>query len=238
MNLRIGTAFFASVLQAFLSLSAHTAEKDNAKSPFPSVGEQRLDIIADKVEAIGCILDKDAIRNAKDGETVLIRHKEDRRGDVTVVFNHIVLPKGNWVLYGAKDKLVGDICEALPGKIPKRMEAVSAVLTGNAITTTPRTFENNRPYRSVFTKVSRYWGWNIGIAHSSETRSSTHSFDFEVPSNSKVGERKFENTHLPIVNILHRDDAGALLAGGLYWFQNANEKTVPSNPKPPQNRKL
>lgn len=210
----------AIMFPVLVSCSGLSAEQEKPPGEFPSVGERRLKVVGDKIEQAGCILNKEAVLSAKDGEVVLFKHKTDPRGDVTVVFNHRILPKGNWVLYGAKNSLEGSESEKAPDKSPNRMEAVSAVLSGRALNYQPRDLEITEVYRSVYVDVSRIWGWDVKLAYSWESNSSVHSFDYSVPAKSVVGEKKFKDNQLPIVNILHRDERGDFLGGALLWFEN------------------
>jgi hypothetical protein len=210
----------AITLPVLVSCSSLHAEKENPAGQFPSVGERRIKVIGDRIEQVGCVLNKEAILAAKDGEAVLFKHKTDPRGDVTVVFNHRILPKGNWVLYGAKNSLEGSENEKAPAKPPNRMEAVSAVLSGRALNYQPRDLDISEHYRSVYVDVSRIWGWDVKLAHSWESTSSVHSFDYSVPAKSEEGEKTFQNHQIPIVYIIHRDERGNFLGGALLWFEN------------------
>lgn len=221
MTLR--TIFGIPVLWLCILLSSVRSEDDESVNRFPTVGERRLDIVGDEIESIGCVLDVQAILAAKDGEAVVLKHKTDPRGDVTVVFNHVVLPKGQWVLHGAKNSLEGVPSETPPNEFANRMEAVSAILTGRGITTTPRdsALDNAEIYRRVFVMVGRISGWDIKVAHSLSRTSSTHSFGYTVPNQSVVSQMQFAAGRIPIVNILHRNEEGELLAGGLFWFEKS-----------------
>lgn len=219
MNLR-AILRISILLTCIPSCSVHSEDQESI-SEFPSVGERRLDIIGERIEAIGCVLDKQAILDIKDGETLVLKHKDDPRGDATVVFNHVILPKGQWVLHGAKNSLNGDACEDPPELLPNRMEAVSATLSGRGINATPResAFDDAETYRMVYVMVGRISGWDIKLAHSLGKRSATHGLGYMVPRDSLVQQRRFGGDQIPIVNILHRNEKGALLAGALYWFQ-------------------
>ena len=221
-------------LTALLASHPLLAQQEDSITQFPSAGERRIEIVGEKIESLGCILDKNAILGAKDGEVVVCKHKADPKGDVTVVFNHQVLPKGNWVLHGAKNSLKGGECEKAPGKSPKRMEAVSVLLSGLEINSQPRDLDGTLVYTMAFVQLKRLWGWDIGLAHSWESGSAVHSFGYWVPEKSMVGKMKFGENQIPIVNILHHDEQGKLLAGALFWFEN---HAPHADPKSDENRK-
>jgi hypothetical protein len=221
MTARLQISWFGLVAWPLLLCPAF-AEQKQKDDEFPSVGDRRWSIVSERLESIGCIADKEKVLRAKDGNPVVFEHKADPRGNVTVVFNHLILPKGNWILHGAKNALDGGPSEQVPEKKPKRMEAVSAVITGLEINATPRSFdEGAKTYRHIFVDVHRHWGWNIGIAHSFQKRSSLHSFGYYPPSGIKPMTRHFVDGQLPIVNTLYLDAQGKLLAGGLMWFEAA-----------------
>ena len=221
MSSRIQPFRLGLVAYLLLLFPASAGEKED-EGQFPSVGERRWSIVAERLESIGCIAEKEKVLQAKDGVPVVFPHKEDPRGNVTVVFRHLVLPKGNWILHEAKNSLDGEPSENVPEKKPKRMEAVSAVITGLEINATPRSFdEGAKTYRHVFVDVHRYWGRDLGVAHSLHIRSSLHSFGYYPPAGVKPVPRAFGEGQLPIVNTLYRDANGKLLAGGLQWFEDA-----------------
>jgi len=214
-----------TILLPLLSNSSFADGIEKTKE-FETVGARRIDIIDDKIEAIGCILDKNAILKAKDGEVVLLKHKDDHRGDVKVIFNHVVLPEGNWILYRAKNSLLGTSCEEPRKGAPNKMEAVSAVLWGRGINRTPRSraLTDEGQHRSVYVRVDRLSGWDIKVAHSRNWRAATHSFSYDLPRAGKEHQNKFEKGKIPIVNMLYKNDDGELLAGGLYWFSLHSEQ--------------
>ncbi|MBK1829512.1 hypothetical protein JIN77_02145 [Verrucomicrobiaceae bacterium R5-34] len=230
MQSRIGITRTAITMLVFLWVAADSKANENALQQFPSVGERRMEIVAEKIESLGCILDKRAILEAKDGRAVVFKHKADPRGDVTVTFNSLVFPKGNWILYGAKNSIDGDECEEPPEKSPARMEAVSVVLSGKAINSTPRSLDGSETYRMVYVHLQRLWGWDIRLAHTYTSQSAVHSFGYYVPEKSRIGRRKFNENQFPIINILHRDEGAALLAGALYWFEKEGERNSTDHP--------
>jgi hypothetical protein len=204
--------------------------EENKERQFPSIGERRMNLVGKKIESLGCTLDKEAILKAKDGETLVFKHMKDPKGDVTVEFNHMILPKGNWILYGAKNATTGTKSEDVPENYPVRMEAVSAVLSGRAINASPRDIEDRSTYREVYVDVRRSWGWDIVVAHSWTTRSAVHSFGYYVPEISEVARKDFKEHQLPIVNILHLDEKKTLKAGGLFWFEQQGEQAGTGQP--------
>ncbi len=216
----------AKVIAVLMVLACNLTSlgEENKEREFPSIGERRMDLVGKKIESLGCALDKEAILKAKVGEMLVFRHLKDPKGDVTVEFNHLVMPKGNWILYGAKNATVGTKCEDVPETSPVRMEAVSAVIYGRAINASPRDLEDSSTYREVYVEVRRSWGWDVKVAHSWTTRSAVHSFGYDVPKVSAVARKDFKGHQLPIVNILHLDEKKTLMAGALYWFERAGEQ--------------
>ncbi|MGJ8656795.1 MAG: hypothetical protein ACSHX6_10125 [Akkermansiaceae bacterium] len=205
-----------------INCCAISAQEETSIKNFKSVSERRLEIISDKIESIGCILNKDAVRQAEDGRAIVLKHKSDPRGDVTVTFKHLVLPKGNWVLCSAKNSLEGAEIEEAPATRPNRMEVVSAIIHGRAINVTPRddSLVDNLFVRGLYAKISRTSGWDIKMAHSLHKTSTTFSFNYEVPAVSTEFKKKFKEGEIPLINILHKDKNGKLITGALYWFEN------------------
>ena len=117
-------------LSFLVGCAAIDEEQDNAIHQLPTVNERRLKLVAGKIESVGCILDERAILEAKDGQPITFKHPKDPRGDIIVTFNHIVLPKGNWILFEAKNSIDGGKSEDPPEASPTQMEAVSAVISG------------------------------------------------------------------------------------------------------------
>jgi hypothetical protein len=235
MKIPIPASIIGFVLVGIVQLFG---EEDEKKPQFPSIGERRMNLVAEKIESLDCILDEKAILETKDGEVIIFKHLRDPRGDVSVTFNHLVMPAGNWILYGAKNSNVGERFEKAPETSPVRMEAVSAIVSGMAINATPRTLDDRSTYRMAYVDLSRIWGWDLKVAHSLTSESATHSFGYDVPEKSITRPQTFNNHQLPIVNILHFDDNNALLAGALFWFEKqAEQPAADPAPKPEGNAK-
>jgi hypothetical protein len=219
--MQIKSKIAAKAIAALMGLACSLTSlgEENKERGFPSIAERRMDLVGKKIESLGCALDKEAILKAKDGEMLVFRHLKDPKGDFSVEFNHLVMPKGNWILYGAKNATVGTRCEDVPETSPIRMEAISAVISGRAINGSPRDLEDSSTYRAVYVEVRRSWGWDVEFAHSWTARSAVHSFGYDVPKVSAVARKDFKEHQLPIVNILHLDEKKTLMAGALYWFE-------------------
>jgi hypothetical protein len=227
----------ASVIGSVLVSMGHLFGQEDERPPqFPSIGERRMNLVAEKIESLGCVLDEKAILETKDGESIIFKHLRNPKGDISVTFNHLVMPTGNWILYGAKNSYVGERCEKAPETSPVRMEAVSAIVSGMGINATPRTLDDRSTYRMAYVDLSRIWGWDLKLAHSLTSESATHSFGYDVPEESITRPKTFNNHQLPIVNILHFDDNNALLAGALFWFEKqAEQPAADPAPKPEGN---
>ncbi len=209
---RIAATIIAAHL--FSSCAAITEEQDNAFHQLPTVNERRLKLVAEKIESFGCILDERAILEAKDGQPVVFKHTEDPRGNITVTFNHLVLPRGNWILFQAKNSIDGHKSEDPPENFPTQMEAVSAIISGTRLNCVPRNLDGDEVHSTVCVHIARVW------RNRSEFRYAGYRFDYVHAENSKVGTRDFNAAQIPIVNILHRDENGEVIAGALCWFEN------------------
>lgn len=227
-KLKIPAKVIAAIMGIACSFSSFGEE--NKERQFPSIGERRMNLVGAKIESLGCVLDKEAILKAKDGEMIVFKHVNGPKGDVTVEFNHIVMPKGNWILYGAKNTTVGRKCENVPETAPSQMEVVSALMSGRAINATPRDLEGSSIYREVYVEVRRSWGVDVKVAHSWTTKSAVHGFGYVVPKFSEVTCKNFKKHQVPIVNILHFDEKKTLTAGALFWLEEPGEPAESGKP--------